>query len=199
MAIKLTEMQKSALLEAGNIGSGHAAIALSQIMGRKIMIAIPSIEVFELENMVTVFGKDVERLLLVKLVVLGDVKGVMVFVIEEKDAHLLCDIVMGQIKGVTKKLKDLEISALKEVGSIVSASYLNALSEMTMLNLIVSIPDCSVGNINELKDKIKDKGTVTEGICIKTEFIEAEIRLDGYLIFVPAENAIAKIVSRLGV
>lgn len=39
--IKLFEMQKSTLLEAGNIGSGHAAIALSQLMGRKVMVAIP--------------------------------------------------------------------------------------------------------------------------------------------------------------
>ncbi|MFH1791256.1 MAG: chemotaxis protein CheC, partial [Candidatus Omnitrophota bacterium] len=40
MKHNLTNAQLDALKEATNIGAGHAAIALSQLIGRKIMIAV---------------------------------------------------------------------------------------------------------------------------------------------------------------
>jgi len=204
MAIVMTEMQKSALLEAGNIGSGHAAIALSQLMGKKIMIAIPSIELFELPCLGgAILDKEEDSFIQVSLKVLGEVKGAMAFVINEEKAKLLCALVMGQKKGAITALGELEQSALKEISSILAASYLNAVSEMINLSLIVSIPDYHIGGIKLLDKILKENGmevnSATTAICIKTEFIEAATRVEGFLIFIPAENAIQKILGLLGV
>ena len=203
MAIKLTELQKSALLEAGNIGAGHAAIALSQLMGRKIMIAIPSIETFELSTLASGIDGKNAKLVHVSLSVLGTTKGIMTFMLENTRALALCDIVMGQKKGKTKTLGDLEQSALKEIGSILAASYLNAISEMTGLSLVISTPDYDLGPIDLLEKvlarKELDLKKVKDVICIKTEFIEATTKIDGYLIFIPAQDAIDKVMGRLGV
>lgn len=203
MTITMTEMQKSALLEAGNIGSGHAAIALSQLMGKKIMIAVPAVNVFDTKDLGNVFPGSNKVLSLVSLKVLGDVKGVMLFSLEETMALLLCEIVMGQTRNTIKSFNELEISALNEVGSIVTASYLNALSEMTGLSLIVSTPSHHICKSRLMGDVLKKEGVKVEVlknfICIKTEFIEADTRIEGYLLFMPADGAVQKLLGGLGV
>ena len=201
MAMQLSEIQKSALLEAGNIGSGHAAIALSQIMGKKIMIAIPSIEVIEISKIASVVSDKECDVVLVRLLVYGDAKGAMVFLMEKEMAHILCDLGMGQPRGTTNLLGELETSALKEVGSILSASYLSALSEMTGLSMLVSTPESSIGSVDKMRDflatTIVKQDSELDVFCIRTEFMQLETKIDGYLIFVPACNAIKTLVDTL--
>ncbi len=202
MMRKLSEMQKSALLEAGNIGSGHSAIALSQLMGRKIMIAIPSIEIVQL--------KDVSRLLnyehdvvQIGMAVLGDIMGVMFFTQSEESAKQLCDVVMGQEKGTTVALGEIEISAMKEIGSILGASYLNALSEMTKMLMLISVPELAVGKMDMMEGFLRRKevkiAKESDIFCIRTEFIEAAAQIEGYLIFTPDDDSIDKLMEALGV
>ncbi len=42
------------------------------------------------------------------------------------------------------ELDDIEISAVKEIGNIISGSYLNALNKMTNYNMIQSVPECAI-------------------------------------------------------
>jgi len=201
MSVKLTEMQKSALYEAANIGSGHAAIALSQLMGKKIMIGIPLVELVTLSQLNEILNIKNKKVTQINLMVLGDAKGIMIFFLEEGKARFLCDIVMGQPKDATKKLGDLEQSALKEVGSIISASYLNALSEMTGLSLVVSVPEYNIGDMGHLKKSLEKMDINIEDIsqllCLKTEFIEATTRLEGYLVLIPQKHSVEKIIDSL--
>jgi chemotaxis protein CheC len=203
MAIVMTEMQKSALQEAGNIGSGHAAIALSQLMNRRIKVVIPTVEIFLLKDLPSIIDGKGIPFVLISLSVLGQAKGVLIFTLEEGMALKLCDIVMGLDKDETKALGELELSALKEIGSILVASYLNAISEMTNMSLLVSVPACDVGEVTLIDKILTAKNIATkdteEILCIKTEFVEAATRIEGYLVFAPAEDAIRKIISSLGV
>jgi chemotaxis protein CheC len=202
MAITLTEMQRSALLEAGNIGSGHAAIALSQLMGRKIMIAIPSIEIVELQDFSRILPDDRSVYIMVSVPVLGDVGGSMHFVMEQEKSFRFCDIVMGQVANTTKKMGTIESSVMKEVGGIVINSYLNAVGDMTEMSISISVPDFLIGGSSDLQiemNKNRQMSDPRQFMCIETEFIEEEERVDGYLILVPTGDAIGKIIKALKV
>ena len=203
MNLNLTASQKSALLEAGNIGSGHAAIALSQIMGRRIMIAMPSIEICQSNSLnEDVFGGSKE-LVQVAMQVKGDARGAMVFIMDSKMCFCLCDLVTGHENGTTKDLGDYERSAVTEVGNILSASYLNAISELTRLTLLLSAPDLSIGEAGLLSDflraNIADIGDVKDVICVKTEFLQMDVRVEGYLLFLPDYGSVEKILSAMSV
>ena len=127
----------------------------------------------------------------------------MVFTVAKSMAIVLCDIVMGQPRGTTKALNDLEQSAMKEVGSIISASYLNAVSRMTGLGLVISVPTCSIGEVKLLNRMLIEKNGQAQDsrqiICIETEFMENTIKIKGYLIFIPDGDAAGKIIKSLGV
>ena len=45
----LKAIQRDALKEVANIGAGHAATALSQMIGGTIMISVPTINISRLE------------------------------------------------------------------------------------------------------------------------------------------------------
>ena len=63
---ELNEMQFDALKEIGNIGSGHAASALSSMLDRPIDINVPQIDILDytevVEKLVTDIADEIERM-----------------------------------------------------------------------------------------------------------------------------------------
>jgi chemotaxis protein CheC len=76
----LTEMQISALRETGSIGAGHAATALSQLVGHSVTIDVPTLEIIEIGEVPAVFGGPETLVGAVYTRLLGDLAGSMLFV-----------------------------------------------------------------------------------------------------------------------
>src|SRR5699024_9315009 len=89
----------------------------------------------------TVFNKimkEEEEVHAISIRILGDIPGLFLFVLQEKDALNLVDMMMpGQ---TPKQLDAIGISALQELCNILCSSYLNALSRMLNKSLISSVP-----------------------------------------------------------
>ena len=198
---ELTEFQLSALAEAGNIGSGHAAIALSQLIGRKIMVAVTNVRILPIDNYTRLIGKSDSLIMGIYLRVLGDVQGAILLVFLREPALSLIDVLMNQKIGTTKILGEIEQSALKEAGSILSASYLNAISDLMKLTVIPSVPRMSFDRAEVVFESVfeplrRDSDVV---IGIETEFVEATTRIKGHFIFMPDRQGVSAILKGLGV
>ena len=57
---ELGHLQLDALREVANIGAGHAATALSQLIGRRIAVDVPQIQVVRLEEVAGLTGREDE-------------------------------------------------------------------------------------------------------------------------------------------
>lgn len=197
----LSDFQKSALQEMGNIGSGHAAIALSQLICRKIMVAVTRVRLASLSEFIEELGSKDALVVGVYLKVLGEAQGSILLVFLREDALNLVDVLMNQKIGATKMLGEIEESALKETGSILSGTYLNALSELMKMSLIPTVPkiafDRSQAAIETLFGGLDKELNVILGI--ETEFIEATTRIKGQFLFMPDETGIAALLRALGV
>ena len=94
-------------------------------------------------------------------------------------------------------LSDMEKSALKEIGNIITASYLNSLATLTNLVIYPSVPALSIdmaGAILSVPAILF--GTVADKLLlIQTEFYEG---LSGYFILAPDLKSYDKILSSLG-
>jgi len=195
----LSDFQLSAIQEIGNIGSGHAAIALSQLIGRKIMIAVTKAQVVTPEDFHKLINDPDSSITGVHLKVLGDVQGMIFLCISREPALILLDVLMNQKIGTTKVLGEMEESALKEMGSILSASYLNAISELTSCALIPSVPkvmfDKAGAILESVFEPIRQKSGMVIGI--ETEFIEASTRIRAQFIFMPDEEGTNVLLEKL--
>lgn len=197
----LSHLQLSALQEAGNIGSGHATIALSQLIGARINVAVTNVEIMEFEKISAKLREDSLPIAGIYLRVLGDLQGGILLAFRRDGALALADVLLKQKIGTTKVLMELESSALKEAGSILSCAYLNALSDMMKLTLIPSVPRIAFDKVDTVMQAVfgrylKDVDLI---VGIETEFIEAATRIKGHFIFMPDISAIDILLKQLGV
>jgi len=76
--------------------------------------------------------------------VTGDISGSIMFILEKKAAGVLVNILMGKPLDEIVVFDEIAISALKEVGNILAGSYLSALSTLTNLNILPSVPELAI-------------------------------------------------------
>ena len=137
--------QLDALREVANIGAGHAATALSQMVDKKIMVDIPEIKIVRLEDVGEIVGKPDEIVSAVMMQLLGDVTGRTVQIFPWRTAVQLTSTLLRRDQaGGPEDFGELEQSALKEVGNILVGAYINALSEFMGLMLIMSPPAIAI-------------------------------------------------------
>jgi chemotaxis protein CheC len=137
--------QLDALREVANIGAGHAATALSQMVNTRIMVDIPEIKIVKLADVGALIGEPDEVVSAVMMQLLGDVTGRTVQIFPWRTAVKLTSVLL-QRTGVSRPedFGELEQSALKEVGNILVGAYINALSEFMGLMLIMSPPAIAI-------------------------------------------------------
>jgi len=124
-----TDLQLDALRELANIGSGQAAAALSQLLGKPIDISVPTAAALPLDDAIAIAGSaDAERHGILVPVV-GDMSASVVLLVPEADAQTLTGVY-----GLDPHSEDGR-SMLQEVGNIVGTSYINVLAQMTGMEL----------------------------------------------------------------
>lgn len=187
------------LREIGNIGAGNATTALAQMLGMKIDMLVPKVSLLDFQEVGSAMGGEEQIMAGIYQVVEGDISGSIMFLLEEKSARELVGRLMGIDIPEDESLTEMEISALKEIGNIITGSYLSSLSTLTNLKIISSIPDISIDMAGAiLSVPAIEFGTLGDKILlIATEFTD-DVKLEGYFVLVPDLESYDKILSSLG-
>ena len=186
------------LKELGNIGAGNATTALSQMMQCKVDMSVPQVKLMEFKELGQLMGGEEIIMAGIYLAIEGDVAGSLMFPLEKQAARHLVNKLMGtSVEG--EEFSDMEFSALKEVGNIITAAYLNSLASLTNLKLQPSVPDLTVDMAGAiLSVPAIEFGTLGDKmLLIQTQFFD-DMVLDGYFILVPNLDSYGKILSALG-
>ncbi len=186
------------LKELGNIGAGNATTALSQMMQCKVDMSVPQVKLMEFKELGHLMGGEEIIMAGIYLGIEGDIAGSIMFLLEKQAARHLVNKLMGtSVEG--EEFSEMEFSALKEVGNIITAAYLNSLSSLTNLKIHPSVPDLTVDMAGAiLSVPAIEFGTLGDKmLLIQTQFFD-EMVLDGYFILVPNLDSYGKILSALG-
>ncbi len=135
----LTDLERDALREVANIGAGHAATALSQMTGRKIMISVPEVSIRPLEEVAELVGPPETVIAGVLMHVMGDLTGRTLVVLGEDSARALCTLLLRR-PSPGPGFDAMQQSTIKETGNILCSAYLNALSDFLGMMLLPSVP-----------------------------------------------------------
>ena len=196
---QVTENYYDVLKEIGNIGAGNAMTALSQMLQCKVDMKVPQVRLLEFSEVGDMIGGEEQIMVGVLLGVEGDITGSMMFMVQEDSArHLIQKITMGMLPEGTE-FEEMGLSAMREVGNIITGAYLNSLSTLTNLKIYPTPPALTVDmaganpsvsplQFGILRDKI---------LMIQSQFYD-EIELDGYFILIPDLESYAKILTSLG-
>lgn len=185
----LKTIQLDALRETANIGAGHAATALSQMTGSTIMIKVPAINVSSMEDLPPQFIPDEEPVAAVMMHMLGDLSGRTLLVFPKPTVMRLAELMLRRPIGSSVALGEMETSAIKEAGNILSGAYMNALSDFLGMLLLPSPPTLVIDmSAAVLTSAFGEFATDADSIlCVESEFILTDINqsLRGFFLLLP--------------
>lgn len=187
------------LKELGNIGAGNATTALAQMLQCKVDMKVPQVKLLPFDEVGSLMGGEEQIMAGIYLLVEGDITGSIMFLLEKESARHLVSKLMG-MEMQTEEFGEIESSALKEIGNIITGAYLNSLSTLTGLKIYPSVPDLAIDMAGAILDvPAIEFGTLGDKLLlIETEFSD-DVELSGYFIYVPDLESYAKILGTLGI
>ena len=185
------------LREIANIGAGNATTSLAQMLNTKVDMKVPMVKLMDFKDVSDAMGGEEQIMAGVYLMVEGDITGSIMFLLEKESASKLVNILMGRDSDNTE-FGEIEESALKEIGNIIAASYLNSLSTLTNLSIYPSVPALCIDMAAAiLSVPAIEFGTMCDKLLlIQSQFSEG---LNGYFILVPDVDSYDKILKSLGI
>jgi chemotaxis protein CheC len=200
----LKAIQLDALREVANIGAGHAATALSQMIGETIMISVPTINVARLEDVPPHVAAPDEPVAAVLMHMLGDLTGRTLLVFPRRTAMRLARLLMRQpAADANGDFSEMDQSAIKEAGNILSSAYMNALSDFMGMMLLPSPPSMAVDMSNAvLTTTYLQFGSDRDYVfCVESEFFMSETaeKLRGFFLLLPDSASLQAILKAVNV
>jgi len=200
--LSLKVLQLDALREVANIGAGHAATALSQMVGETIMITVPTINIARLEEVPVQMSDPDEPVAAVLMHMMGDLTGRTLLVFPKRSAVRLASRLLKK-KENDQSLSEMGQSAIKEAGNILSSAYMNALSDFMGMLLLPSPPSLAV----DMSEAVLTTAYLQFGtdrdyvVCVESEFViddESE-PLRGFFLLLPDAASLTAILKAVRV
>jgi flagellar motor switch protein FliN/FliY len=143
----LTDIEKDALGEIGNISMRTAATTLSTLLRNKVVITTPRVDITTMNEL----GKEYPiPFVAVEVKYTQGLEGVNLLILKEEDVKLITDLMMGgDGSNIADEISDLHLSAIGEAMNQMVGSSATSLSTMFDKNINISPPKAFVINFTD--------------------------------------------------
>lgn len=197
---EMDTMQYDVLREIGNIGAGNATTALATMLRVKVDMKVPKVALLDFQELPEILGGAETIIVGILLTLSGNIDGMMMFVMEQDAAHSMVNMLMGQDVPTDAPFSEIEMSAMQEIGNIITGAYLSSLADLTHMFINSSVPYIAIDMAGAILSvpaiefgKIGDKA-----LLIQTEFGEKSTEVNGYFILIPTLDSYNAILTSLG-
>jgi chemotaxis protein CheC len=191
----LSSLQLDALRELANIGSGNAGTSLSQLVGRSVDLSVPNAAVLPFADAVDAAGPAEDEATGVVIPLIGDMDAVVLLLFPTESATTLCAML-----GVEAGTED-GLSALGEIGNILSAAYISSLTAMTGLDLDLTPPEAVTDMLAAIVATVL---SMRAGETDSALILDSDLQVEGEqcsisFLLLPAAGGVRDILARMGV
>lgn len=200
--INLNEMEKDALRELGNVGTGNAATALSKLLNKHIEIIIPDTKFIPINRFSEEFGGAETIVVSTYLPIIGDLSGESMFIFPVISAEKIIDMMMSQEVGTSKIMDEMSQSAFKEMSNIFSGAYLSSLADFLQIKILPSVPHITTDMLQSVLDFLLAKMSNHSDniLCIKTHIKIVDIEIEGHFVMffdIASMNKLLRILKEM--
>lgn len=195
------DFQMDVLKEVGNIGAGHAATALSQLLDKPVDMLVPKVQMVPFEEIADSVGGAEQAVIAIFLRVEGETPGNLFFILKFESAKKLLRNLAGIESVEGEEYSEMELSALNEIGNILAGSYLSSLADFTQLNMQPTVPSLAI----DMAGAILSYGLLQFGqmgdqaLLIDTKFLDGSDEVEGHFFLIPDPESFERIFVALGV
>ncbi len=198
---ELSPVAIDCLKEIGNIGSGNAASSLSAMLSKSVRMRVPHIRVLDYQTAIDEVGGPEQVLTGILVTLKGDIKGMIMFLLDNAFAKIVVNTFMGKDNIDVLKMDEADTSAVKEMGNIMAGSYLNALAALAGFTVAMDVPSMTVDmmgaimnapmtEFSEIGDKV---------LFINDGFIIDGVDINSNIILIPEMESLDILMKKLGV
>lgn len=143
----LTDEDKDALGEIGNISMGTAATTLFTLLGQKVTITTPKVRETSFNE---IASQHTDKVVTIVIHYKMGIDGLNLLVIDERDVKVITDLMMGgDGTNVSDELTDLHLSAISEAMNQMIGSSSTSLSEMLGHKIDISPPEAFYDTLDQ--------------------------------------------------
>lgn len=190
-----SEMETDAIGEIANISMGTAATTLSQLLGKKVEITTPQVDVATSDQI----RKDYPvPSVIVDVKYKAGIEGSNILILSQRDASVIVDLMMGgDGKNPSEELSELQISGVSEAMNQMMGSAATSMS--TMFNAMVDItpPQLALNDLSLEGDGIRDFLAVGEELVRISFRMVVEAVIDSILVQIIPLSVAKGMVSKL--
>jgi chemotaxis protein CheC len=122
-------------------GAVSASRSLSELLNQEFRVSFPETKLIALGEVATALGGEELPVCGVFVPINGDVQGGALLLLPQENALSFSDLLLGREAGTTTALDEEEISALRETGNILTASFAGAIADETSLDVRLQVPE----------------------------------------------------------
>lgn len=191
------------LKEIGNIGSGNAASALSQMLGKTIKMRVPDVGVLDYQAVIDEMGGPEKVTTGILVLTHGDLEGMIMFLLDDSFAQVVLSTFLGKLDVNVLQIKDdqTDFSAVVEMGNIMAGSYLKALSSLTGMVIDMDVPAMTVDMMGAIMNApmIEFSEVGDKVLFINDGFEIDNISIKSNIIMIPTVESLNLLMKKLGV
>ena len=194
---QLRDVHLDALQEICNIGMGHAATALSQMIGKTVNLNVPKVTLAGLDQVPDIIGGAEQVVVGIYLQIWGDFRGNLLLIFPRESAQNLNALLTGQPATSELILSEIHASALKEVANILAGAYLSAMGNLLGLSLLPSVPSLAFDMAGAIVDyilaELGQESDIT--LVVETQFFGRGTTIRGHFFLLPDPNSLKLILE----
>ena len=181
--ITFSELEKDAFAEIFNIGVGHAAASLSQMIGQEVELSIPVVELLERDQAAQILAGDKNgNITGVREKFEGSFRGETLLLFPEESSLELVRLLLSEDLPLDI-LTEMEQEALTEVGNIILTGCLSSLADLLQEEITNDLPVFAQGKAATLLKCTDNEVKETKVMFLKTMFSVQEKNIQGYVTF----------------
>jgi len=198
MSNDFSELQLDALTEICNIAANTAASALSQILDKKINMSVPLVKILPIATATQIMGDPSMLVAGVYSKIYGAFNGGLMLTFPRNDAIMLVDKLMGHSES-SVTLSEIDVSAMQELGNIISASFVNAIAQIINKTLLISVPKVAFDMLGAIVDfiLIELSQTTTEALILEIEFADDPRTIAGHFFILPDSGSMQLLIESI--
>ncbi len=195
--------QIDALQEIGNIGSGHSANALADLLNRRIDMSLPRYSLLSTEQFSKVDWtqfKDSNTVAVSVCQIQGDLEGQIMVVLDEKAINFLLKIInTSTSESNLSALGVLDKSIILEVDSILSLHYLTAINTFLTKKSFPQTPFLIIDTSEKILSTIVKhlEENAEKVLLVECDIFTTDTRLKPIIIFSPKPTTVEKTLNAM--
>lgn len=194
--MQLTELQRDAVTELGNVGISQAARQLSEMLDDEIYMEIPKVELLTSGEISDVLMLEAGEVECIYQQLNGDLSGRVALLLHSQGSRQLLHALIGEQSGLQgMDMRSYEHEAMLEIGNILISSCISTMADMLRLSLTLSVPQYAETSMSDLVSEASEgsEGAEQPALLVHARIVASRNSMAGHVVLMLS----ARVVDRL--